>query len=37
MNTLVFPQELPAAEQYRRSMILAGVDVAIVRSGCRNL
>ena len=31
MNTLVFPQELPAAEQYLRSMILAGVDAAIVQ------
>jgi U32 family peptidase len=31
MNTLVFPQELPAAEQYLRSIILAGVDAAIVQ------
>lgn len=31
MNTLVFPQELAAAEQYLRSMILAGVDAAIVQ------
>ncbi len=31
MNTLVFPQELSAAEQYLRSMILAGVDAAIVQ------
>jgi U32 family peptidase len=31
MNTLVFPQELPTAEQYLRSMILAGVDAAIVQ------
>ncbi len=31
MNTLVFPQELPAAEQYLRRMILAGVDAAIVQ------
>ncbi|WP_295620479.1 U32 family peptidase [Chamaesiphon sp. GL140_3_metabinner_50] len=31
LNTLVFTQELPAAEQYLRSMILAGVDAAIVQ------
>jgi U32 family peptidase len=31
LNTLVFPQELPAAEQYLRSVILAGVDAAIVQ------
>jgi U32 family peptidase len=31
MNTLIFPQELPAAEQYLRSIILAGVDAAIVQ------
>jgi U32 family peptidase len=31
MNTLVFSQELPAAEQYLRSIILAGVDAAIVQ------
>jgi U32 family peptidase len=31
MNTLVFPQELAAAEQYLRSMILAGVDAAIIQ------
>jgi U32 family peptidase len=31
MNTLVFPQELLAAEQYLRSIILAGVDAAIVQ------
>jgi U32 family peptidase len=30
-NTLVFPQELPVAEQYLRSIILAGVDAAIVQ------
>ncbi len=31
MNTLIFPQELLAAEQYLRSIILAGVDAAIVQ------
>jgi U32 family peptidase len=31
MNTLIFPQELPAAAQYLRSIILAGVDAAIVQ------
>ncbi len=31
MNTLVFPQELAAAEQYLRSVIGAGVDAAIVQ------
>jgi U32 family peptidase len=31
LNTLVFPSELPAAEQYLRSVILAGVDAAIVQ------
>ncbi len=30
-NTLVFPQELAVAEQYLRSIILAGVDAAIVQ------
>ncbi len=39
MNTLVFPQELPAAEQYLRSIILAGVDAAIVQDVglCRSI
>ncbi len=31
LNTLVFAQELGAAEQYLRSIILAGVDAAIVQ------
>jgi putative protease len=31
VNTLVFPQELPAAERYLRSMIRAGVDAVIVQ------
>jgi U32 family peptidase len=31
MNTLVFPEELAAAEQYLRSIIRAGVDAAIVQ------
>ncbi|WP_126147993.1 peptidase U32 family protein [Synechococcus elongatus] len=31
LNTLIFPQELPAAEQYLRSIISAGVDAAIVQ------
>jgi putative protease len=31
LNTLVFTQELESAEQYLRSMILAGVDAAIVQ------
>jgi U32 family peptidase len=31
LNTLVFTQELGAAEQYLRSIILAGVDAAIVQ------
>ena len=31
LNTLVFTQELPTAEQYLRSIILAGVDAAIVQ------
>src|SRR5688500_7733482 len=30
-NTLVFPSELPQAEQYLRSIIAAGVDAAIVQ------
>ena len=30
MNTLVFPQELAAAEQYLRSMILAGDRKSVV-------
>ncbi len=30
-NTLVFPTELPEAEQYLRSIIAAGVDAAIVQ------
>ena len=30
-NTLVFPNELPQAEQYLRSIIVAGVDAAIVQ------
>ena len=30
-NTLVFPKELPLAEQYLRSIIAAGVDAAIVQ------
>ncbi|MGZ8940785.1 MAG: peptidase U32 family protein, partial [Limisphaerales bacterium] len=30
-NTLVFPNELPQAEQYLRSIISAGVDAAIVQ------
>jgi U32 family peptidase len=30
-NTLVFPQELAVAERYLRSIILAGVDAAIVQ------
>ena len=37
LNTLIFPQELPAVEQYLRSIILAGVDAAIVQDAgiCR--
>jgi U32 family peptidase len=31
LNTLVFPGELPEAEQYLRTMITAGVDAAIVQ------
>ncbi|MBF2077111.1 MAG: U32 family peptidase [Synechococcales cyanobacterium T60_A2020_003] len=31
VNTLVFPQELPEAEQYLRTMITAGVDAVIVQ------
>lgn len=31
VNTLVFPHELPEAEQYLRSMITAGVDAVIVQ------
>jgi U32 family peptidase len=31
MNTLIFPQELAAAERYLRSVIGAGVDAAIVQ------
>ncbi|MEM9162404.1 MAG: U32 family peptidase, partial [Cyanobacteria bacterium P01_F01_bin.4] len=31
LNTLVFPQELSAAERYLRTMITAGVDAAIVQ------
>ncbi|GAB4140378.1 MAG: DUF3656 domain-containing protein [Cyanobacteria bacterium J069] len=31
LNTLVFPAELAAAEQYLRTMIAAGVDAAIVQ------
>ncbi|WP_338442251.1 U32 family peptidase [Synechococcus elongatus IITB4] len=31
LNTLIFPQELSAAEQYLRSIISAGVDAAIVQ------
>jgi U32 family peptidase len=31
LNTLIFTQELPAVEQYLRSIILAGVDAAIVQ------
>ncbi len=30
-NTLIFPQELPEAEQYLRTLIAAGVDAAIVQ------
>ncbi len=30
-NTLVFPEELPAAAEYLRSIIAAGVDAAIVQ------
>ena len=37
LNTLIFTQELPAVEQYLRSIILAGVDAAIVQDAgiCR--
>ncbi|WP_017654915.1 U32 family peptidase [Fortiea contorta] len=31
LNTLIFPQELRAAEQYLRSIIAAGVDAVIVQ------
>jgi putative protease len=31
LNTLVFPAELPEAEQYLKTMIAAGVDAAIVQ------
>jgi U32 family peptidase len=31
LNTLIFPQELAAAEQYLRTIINAGVDAAIVQ------
>ncbi len=31
MNTLIFPSELPEAEQYLKSIISAGVDAAIVQ------
>jgi U32 family peptidase len=31
LNTLIFPQELAAAEQYLRSIISAGVDAVIVQ------
>lgn len=31
LNTLIFPAELPEAEQYLRSIIAAGVDAAIVQ------
>jgi putative protease len=31
LNTLIFPQELPEAEQYLRSIIAAGVDAVIVQ------
>ncbi|HEY9851327.1 MAG TPA: DUF3656 domain-containing protein [Leptolyngbyaceae cyanobacterium] len=31
LNTLIFPKELPEAEQYIRTMIRAGVDAAIVQ------
>lgn len=31
VNTLIFPQELPEAEQYLRSIISAGVDAMIVQ------
>lgn len=31
VNTLVFPQELPEAEQYLRTMIATGVDAVIVQ------
>lgn len=31
LNTLIFPQELPEAEQYLRSIITAGVDAVIVQ------
>lgn len=31
LNTLIFTQELPVVEQYLRSIILAGVDAAIVQ------
>ncbi|MEB3293792.1 MAG: DUF3656 domain-containing protein [Synechococcales bacterium] len=31
LNTLIFPKELPEAEQYLRSMMLAGVDAVIVQ------
>ncbi len=31
LNTLIFTQELPTVEQYLRSIILAGVDAAIVQ------
>jgi U32 family peptidase len=31
LNTLIFPSELPDAEQYIRAMIAAGVDAAIVQ------
>ncbi len=30
-NTLIFPSELPAAEQYLRTILAAGVDAAIVQ------
>jgi putative protease len=31
LNTLIFPSELPEAEQYLRTIIAAGVDAAIVQ------
>ncbi len=31
LNTLIFPSEIPDAEQYIRTMIAAGVDAAIVQ------
>jgi U32 family peptidase len=31
LNTLIFPKELPEAEQYLRTIIAAGVDAAIVQ------